>query len=73
MNRISVSSERITQVGYHEDSDTHGTLELKFSNGGVYQFFNIPIKLHEEFMLADSKESYYQANIEEHFPCLRVG
>jgi KTSC domain len=72
MNRIPVSSEGITQVGFHQDSDTLGTLELKFSNGGVYDFFNVPMKVYEEFMHASSREEYYFANIGKHFPCSRV-
>ena len=72
MNRIPVSSQGITEVGYHEDADSRGTLELKFSNGGVYEFFNVPTKLYDEFMHAPSREDYYKANIGERFPCTRV-
>jgi len=72
MNRIPVSAAGITQVGYHEDSESHGTLEVEFSNGFVYQFFNVPAKIHDEFMHASSKEDYYHANIGERFPCSRV-
>ena len=73
MNRIPVSSQGITEVGYHEDADSRGTLELKFSNGGVYEFFNVPMKLYDEFMHAPSREDYYRANIGKRFPCTRVG
>jgi hypothetical protein len=74
MNRIPVSSQGITEVGYHEDADSLGTLELKFSsNGGVYEFFNVPTKMYDEFMHAPSREDYYRANIGKRFPCTRVG
>jgi KTSC domain-containing protein len=73
MNRIPVSSQGITEVGYHEEADSRGTLELKFSNGGVYEFFNVPIKMYDEFMHAPSREDYYRANIGKRFPCTRVG
>ena len=73
MNRIPVSSQGITEVGYHEDADSRGTLELKFSNGGVYEFFNVPMKMYDEFMHAPSREDYYRANIGKRFPCTRVG
>jgi KTSC domain len=72
MNRIPVSSQGITEVGYHEDADSRGTLELKFSNGGVYEFFNVPTKMYDEFMHAPSREDYYRANIGKRFPCTRV-
>src|SRR6266436_9939026 len=73
MNRIPVSSQGILEVGYHEDADSRGTLELKFSNGGVYEFFNVPTKMYDEFMHAPSREDYYRENIGKRFPCTRVG
>ncbi len=72
MNRIPVASQGITQVGYHQDSEIDGTLELKFSNGGVYDFFNVPTKVYDEFIHAPSREDYYLANIGKRFPCSRV-
>jgi hypothetical protein len=73
MNRIPVSSQGITEVGYHEEGDSRGTLELKFSNGGVYEFFNVPTKMYDEFMHAPSRDDYYRTNIGKRFPCTRVG
>ena len=73
MNRIPVSSQGILEVGYHEDADSRGTLELKFSNGGVYEFFNVPTKMYDEFMHAPSRDDYYRTNIGKRFPCTRVG
>jgi KTSC domain len=72
MNRIPVSSNGITEVGYHQDTDTLGTLELKFSNGGVYEFFNVPTTMYNEFIHAPSGEDYYFTNIGKRFPCTRV-
>jgi ATP-dependent DNA helicase RecG len=72
MHRIPVSSEGITQVGYHQDTDTYGTLELKFASGSVYQFFNVPTKMYDEFIHATSMEEYYVAKIGKRFPCQRV-
>jgi hypothetical protein len=43
-----------------------------FSNGGVYDFFNVPPGVYDEFMHAPSKEEYYQASIGKRFPCMRV-
>ena len=70
MHRIPVSSTEISQVGYHEDSET---LEIKFEHGGVYQFFNVPSNVYDELMKAPSKEGYYHSKIGERFPCLRIG
>jgi len=72
MNRMPVSSVGIVQVGYHLDAEDLGTLELKFANGGVYDFFNVPAKTYDELMQAPSKENYYAANIGKRYPCSRV-
>jgi len=69
MHRFPVPSTEITQVGYQEDSET---LEIQFVKGGVFQFFNVPSIVFDEFMSASSKEGYYHAKIGEHFPCARV-
>ena len=69
MHRFPIPSTEITQVGYQEDSET---LEIQFVKGGVYQFFNVPSKVFDEFMSAPSKEGYYHSKIGERFPCSRV-
>jgi hypothetical protein len=72
MKRIPTSSPGITQVGYHQESDVLGTLELMFSNGSVYQFFNVPTNIYDEFMHSPSKEDYYVAKIGKRFPHAHV-
>ena len=72
MHRTLVSTKGITQVGYHEDSDVHGTLELEFESGCVYQFFNVPPKTYDEFIHAPSRENYYYDHIRSRFPNSRT-
>ena len=72
MHRTLVSTTGITQVGYHEDSDMHGTLELEFESGQVYQFFNVPPKIYDEFIHAPSREEYYHSHIGSRFPNSRI-
>jgi len=48
------------------------TLEIQFVKGEVYQFFNVPSNIFDEFMSAPSKEGYYHSKIGERFPCSRV-
>jgi hypothetical protein len=69
MNRISVSSVNINKVGYHQDSET---LEIEFSKGGVYQFFNVPTTVFDNLMSAPSKDAYYHSSIGSRFPCSRI-
>jgi hypothetical protein len=69
MHRIPVSSVDISQVGYHEDSET---LEIEFSKGGVYQFFNVPSMIYDSLLNASSKDEYYHSCIGSRFPCTRI-
>jgi hypothetical protein len=72
MHRTLVSTTGICQVGYHEDSEVHGTLELEFESGRVYQFFNVPPKTYDEFIHAPRREDYYDLHIRSRFPNSRV-
>ncbi len=69
MHRFPVPSREITQVGCQEDSET---LEIQFVKGGVFQLFNVPSIVFDEFMRAPSKEGYYHSKIGERLPCSRV-
>ena len=72
MQRTPVSTTGITQVGYHEDSEVHGTLELEFEGGHVYRFFNVPPKTYDDFIHALSREDYYHIHIRSRFPNSRI-
>lgn len=72
MHRTVVSTTGITQIGYHEDSEIHGTLELEFESGHVYRFFNVPPEIYGEFIRALPRENYYDLHIRSRFPNSRV-
>lgn len=60
MDRESVSSSNIASIGYDESSET---LEIEFLNGGLYQYFDVPQRVYEELIAADSHGKYLAANI----------
>lgn len=60
MDRVSVSSSNISSIGY--DSDSY-TLEIEFLNGKTYQYFDVPVHVHEGLMQAASHGSYFNANV----------
>jgi len=64
MNRIPVDSSNIADVGY---DDANMTLEVGFRNGTVYQYFDVPQTLYQEFMGADSKGTFLNANIKNSY------
>lgn len=70
MIRDSVSSSNIASIGYDPDSET---LEIEFTNGSIYQYFNVPAGLHEQLMAAPSKGQFLNTYIRNAYPYSRVG
>lgn len=69
MERTPVESTNIAAIGYDSQS---ATLEIEFKNGSIYQYFNVPPIIAEQLLLADSKGSYLNANIKNHFSYTRL-
>ena len=69
MNRVSVSSSNLASVGYDESSQT---LEIEFLDGSVYQYYNVPIPIHEQLMQAPSKGGFLHQYIKNAYPYSRV-
>lgn len=64
MDRTPVSSTDVAEIGY--DVPTM-TLEVAFHRGGVYQYFDVPEIVYQEFMRADSKGKFLHANIKNSY------
>lgn len=62
MTREYVSSSNIASVGYDAMSEI---LEVEFNNGTVYQYCNVPERLYNGLMEADSKGRYFDAYIKK--------
>lgn len=58
--RSDFSSSNIDEIAYDEGSET---LEIRFRNGGVYQYFDVPEAVWGELKAADSKGKYLAVNI----------
>ena len=70
MNREPVASGSIASIGYDEPSQT---LEVEFTNGAVYQYYNVPQPVFEQLMQAPSKGQYLAYQIKNAYPYSRVG
>jgi hypothetical protein len=70
MIRDSVSSTNTASIGYDPTSET---LEVEFTNGSIYQYFNVPAGLHEQLMAAPSKGQFLNFYIKNAYPYSRVG
>lgn len=58
MYRIRVGGGNIVEVGYMD-----GTLEIKFANDTVYQYYNVPAEVVERFLQSYSKQEYFEDRI----------
>jgi hypothetical protein len=70
MNRDPVASTNLTSVGYNEAAQT---LEVEFSNGSVYQYYNVGSDLYDQFMISPSKGQFLNIYIKNSYPYSRIG
>ena len=64
MKRQSVKSSNISSVGYEEGTQT---LEVEFTSGEVYQYFNVPAVEHQALMRASSHGKYLNQKIKDKY------
>ena len=69
MDRASVSSSHLVSVGYDPSAET---LEVEFTNQTIYQYYNVPLVMHEQLMQAPSIGAFFNANIRNAYACSRV-
>lgn len=69
MERISVSSSNISSIGYDENSQT---LEIEFHNGGVYQYFDVPVNVYQGLIQTGSSGQYFAQHIKGYFRFVKV-
>ena len=69
MKRKPVTSSNLASIGYDEKS---GTLEVEFHSGSVYQYFDVPARVHRELMAAGSHGQYFSTSIRTKFRYAKV-
>lgn len=69
MEREMVASSTILSAGYEVAAET---LEIEFKSGGIYQYYNVPEAVYQNFMASDSKGKFHNVYIKNSFPCSRV-
>ena len=71
MERQPVSSTMIVSIGY---DSTSGVLEIEYkSDGAIWQYFDFPEHIWNEFQASESVGKYWHANIKNRFREARVG
>jgi hypothetical protein len=62
MKLTPVKSSNIAAVGYHD-----GALTVQFTTGATYTYPDVPEKLHQGLIDADSIGAFFQKNIRSAF------
>lgn len=70
MNRSPVSSSNILSIGYNSQL---AILEVEFTSGDVYQYFNVPKHLHHGLMNASSKGQFLNDYIKYSYRYQKIG
>ena len=60
MERTQVNSSNIRSIGYDSQS---AVLEVEFTSGDIYQYFDIPEHLYEQFISASSHGQFLNGHI----------
>ena len=67
--KIPVESSNLDAVAY--DAENKRTL-VWFKNGGVYAYNNVPQETYEQFLAAESKGEFLNAELKPKFPATKV-
>lgn len=67
MNREPIKSSFIAEIGWQE-----GTLEIKFSNDEVWQYFNVAPDMWEGFRIAESPGKFFHTHIKDKYTATKV-
>ena len=60
MERTRVESSAIASVGYQPG---RGLLEVEFTSGAIYHYYDIPRTVYQQLLHADSKGRYLNTRI----------
>jgi hypothetical protein len=64
VERVSVSSTQAASIGYDPASST---LEVEFTNGSIYQYFDVPQSIYDELMASPSIGKAINAFIRQNY------
>jgi hypothetical protein len=62
---VAVGSSAITDLAYDRQQEI---LAVRFRDSSVYQYSAVPLRVYQDFLRADSKGTYFNLNIRNHFP-----
>ena len=69
MKITAVASSTLATVAYDKNREL---LELEFNSGALYQYFGVPLAVHEALLCAPSKGSYFNHAVRGRFSYRRI-
>ena len=69
MYRTPVNSSNIKSIGYDKST---ATLEVEFTSDNVYQYFNVPEYLYQQFLQASSYGQFLNDHISYNYRYQKV-
>ncbi len=63
MTKYSVESSNIDEIGYDRETSV---LQVTFKNGVTWEYYDVSEYVLEEFLMAESKGSYFHHNIKQY-------
>lgn len=69
MKREPVGSSTIAEVGYDADSRV---LEVLFTNGRIYQYFEVPERVFDELLRAGSVGQFFNTDVRSAYRYARL-
>lgn len=64
MRREPLASSTLRSAGYDADEMT---LEIEYSNGGVYRYFDVPELVHRQLLRSDSPGTFVNSRIKPYY------
>ena len=69
MERKRLNASSIRSAGYDAAQQL---LEIEFTSGSIVQYSGVSPEVHRRFMSSPSPGSFYQDQIDEHFPSKKI-
>jgi KTSC domain len=67
MHRVPVELSMLDSIGFEKN-----VLEVRFCNGGLYQYLDVPEPVLSELMRAESKGRFFNQHIRGRYPSVRL-
>jgi hypothetical protein len=64
LQKLGNSNGLIHSTGYNKNKQS---LEIALFDGTIYQYFEVPSRIYDEFLHTDKPDEFYRKNIRNHY------